>query len=114
MSPTPNWRKLKDEATKAPNLRLRLRDIVCVRSSGYLSGEKIRNTYISPLLNLDFRHMFDGDSKTVSVSDPSIHDPESSFAQNRPNFVQLLERFPRRPEHFYWCLKEKKEFLEAD
>ncbi len=66
-----------------------------------LSGEKrIKNTYISPLLNLDFRHVFDGDSESVPVPDPGIHDPESSFAQNRPNFVQLLKRFTRRPEHF--------------
>lgn len=113
MSPTPNWRKLKDEATKAPDLRLRLQDIVCKieASVGWiLSGVKIKNTYISPLLDLDFRHVFDGDSKSVSVSDPGIHDPKSSFAQNRPNFVQLLERFTRRPEHFYWCLKEKRNF----
>lgn len=103
MSPTPNWRKLKDEAAKAPNLRLWLQDIVCeIEQVGWiLSGEKrIKNTYISPLLNLDFRHVFDGDSESVPVPDPGIHDPESSFAQNRPNFVQLLKRFTRRPEHF--------------
>ena len=42
-------------------------------------------TYISPLLDLDFGDMLDGDLQPVPVPHPRVHDTKTTLPENRTN-----------------------------